>query len=80
MDDGHPPPDPGEIEDPDLADIGLSEDEKSDKPDRGDEEIAIDAIGDKILERAEREAAGVLPPLPPPATPPPGVFDDRRSG
>ena len=79
MDDGHPPPDPGELEDPDLADIELSEDEKSDKPDRGDEEIAIDKIGDKILERAEREAAGILPPLPPPATSPPGVSDDRRS-
>ena len=79
LDDGHPPPDPGELEDPDLADIELSEDEKSDRPDRGDEEIAIDAIGDKILERAEREAAGILPPLPPPATPPPGVSDDRRS-
>eukprot|EP00439_Symbiodinium_sp_Y106_P063432 s3839_g9.t2 len=29
LDDGHPPPDPGELEDPDLADIELSEDEKS---------------------------------------------------
>ena len=79
LDDGHPPPDPEKLDYPDLADIELSEDEKSDRPDRGDEEIAIDAIGDKILERAEREAAGILPPLPPPATPPPGVSDDRRS-
>ena len=79
LDDGQPPPDPGELEDPDLADIELSEDEKPDEHDRGDEEISIDAIGDKILERAEREAAGMLPPLPPPATPPPGISDDRRS-
>ena len=35
--------------------------------------------GDKILERAEREASDLLPPLPPPATPPPGLSDDRRS-
>ena len=78
MDDGQPPPDPGEHEDPDLADIELSEDEKPDEHDRGDAEISIDAIGDKILERAEREASDLLPPLPPPATPPPVASDDRR--
>ena len=78
LDDGQPPPDPGEHEDPDLADIELSEDEKPDEHDRGDAEISIDAIGDKILERAEREASDLLPPLPPPATPPPVASDDRR--
>ena len=78
MGDDQPPPDPGEHEDPDLADIELSEDEKPDERDRGDADISIDAIGDKILERAEREASDLLPPLPPPATPPPGISDDRR--
>ena len=77
LDDGQPSPDPGEHEDPDLADIELSADEKPDEHDRGVEEISIDAIGDK-LERAEREAADMLPPLPPPATPPPIVSEDRR--
>ena len=62
-----------------MADIEFSEDEKPDERDRGDEGDPIDAIGDKILERAEREASGMMPPLPPPATPPPGSSDDRRS-
>ena len=39
----------------------------------------IDAIGDKILDRAGREALDMMPPLPPPATPPPDVSDGRRS-
>ena len=78
MGDDQPPPDPGEYEDPDLTDIELSEDEKPDEHDRGDADISIDAIGVKILERAEREASDLLPPLPPPATPPPGISGDRR--
>ena len=76
--DDRPPPDPGE-EDPDLADIEFSEDEKPDERDRGDDYDPIDAIGDKILERAEREASDMMPPLAPSATPPPGISDDRRS-
>ena len=78
LDGGQPPPDPGELDDPDMADIELSEDEKPEEHVRGDEEISIDAIGDKILERAERDALDMLPPLPPPATPPPMASDDRR--
>ena len=62
LDDGQPPPDPGELDDPDMADIELSEDEKPEEHVRGDEEISIDAIGDKILERAERDALDMLPP------------------
>ena len=62
-----------------MADIEFSEDEKPDERDRGDEGDPIGAIGDKILERAEREASGMMPPLPPLATPPPGTSYDRRS-
>ena len=68
------PPDPGE--DPDLADIELSGDEG---PGELDGSEPIDAIGDKILDRAGREALDMMPPLPPPATPPPDVSDGRRS-
>ena len=73
MDDDKPPPDPGE--DPDLADIELAGDEA---PDELGGSEAIDAIGDKILERAEREALDTMPPLPPPATPPPDVLPSGR--
>ena len=58
LDDGQPPPDPG-------ADIDWSGDEGLDEHGGGDEGDPIDAIGDKILERAEREASGMIP-LPPP--------------
>eukprot|EP00439_Symbiodinium_sp_Y106_P057977 s4236_g8.t1 len=51
LDDGQPPPDPG-------ADIDWSGDEGLDEHGGGDEGDPIDAIGDKILERAEREASG----------------------
>ena len=64
LDDDRPPPDPGE--DPDLADVDWSGDEGPDEHGGGDEGDPIDAIGDKILERAEREASGTTP-LPPPA-------------
>ena len=74
LDDNKPPPDPGE--DPDLADIELSGDEG---PGELDGSEPIDAIGDKILDRAGRSALDMMPPLPPPATPPPGVSDGRRS-
>ena len=72
--DNKPPPDPGE--DPDLADIELSGDEG---PGELDGSEPIDAIGDKILDRAGRSALDMMPPLPPPATPPPDVSDGRRS-
>ena len=74
LDDNKPPLDPGE--DPDLADIGLSGDEG---PRELDGSEPIDAIGYKILDRAGREALDMMPPLPPPATPPPDVSDGRSS-
>ena len=43
----------------------------------GDEGDPIDAIGDKILERAEREASGMIPLPPPVATH--DCADGRRS-
>ena len=67
MDHDKPPPDPGE--DPDLADIELAGDEA---PDELGGSEAIVAIGDKILERAEREALDTMPPLPPPDVLPSG--------
>ena len=74
LDDDRPPPDPGE--DPDLADIEWSGDEGPEHG-GGDEGDPIDAIGDKILERAEREASGATPLPPPTATHDPA--DGRRS-
>ena len=74
LDDDRPPPDPGE--DPDLADIDWSGDE-ADEHGGGDEGDPIAAIGDKILERAEREASGMIPLPPPVATH--DTADGRRS-
>ena len=76
-DDDKPPPDPGE--DPDLADVELSGAE-DDLVEGIDEGSALDAIGDRILQRAEEDAARAadLPPLPPPAHPPCASDAGRR--
>ena len=74
-DEDRPPPDPGE--DPDLADISLSEAE-GEKIEDINERDALDAIGDSILRAEEDAVKGAdLPPLPPPAHPP-GASDEGR--